>query len=134
MFVVYSKYYFLNFIKFSWNCSLKFSRRQNVTKFYICSKFRHYASICIGVERLENRLERSCERPLKNGRSVERIAWSGMQQKGLERRSGKSPRSAPLTCSGVQAVPNTAQRNASIPVWTNLHTGRSALESSRVPA
>jgi len=27
-------------------------------------------------------------------------AWSGMQQKGLEWRSGKSARSAPLTCSG----------------------------------
>jgi len=28
-------------------------------KFYICSKFCHYASICIGAERLENWFERS---------------------------------------------------------------------------
>ena len=31
------KYYLLNFIKFSWNCSLKFSRQQKFMKFYICS-------------------------------------------------------------------------------------------------
>ena len=101
--MVYSKYYFLNCIKFSWNCSLKFSRRQNLWNFTsVVSSVNHYASICIRAERLENWLELSGAVSglwkMAGAWSGAWSHWSGMQQKGLERRSGKSARSAPLTC------------------------------------
>jgi len=41
------------------------------------------------------------ERPLKMAGAWSG-AWSGMQQKGLERLSGKSARSSPLTCSDAR--------------------------------
>ena len=50
---------------------MKFSRGQNFIKFYICGSD---VILAFASERLENWLERSGERPLKNGRNVERDA------------------------------------------------------------
>ena len=84
----------LNFIKFSWNCSLKFSQRQNFMKFYICSSviMVAFASEGSGAERWA---------AFKNGRSVERSVERDATERAWATERQIDPlRSAPLTCSG----------------------------------